>query len=100
MEIQFSENSRGGQDQFYFRKISRIPENIDIALCELTVSASLRAVCTPDTADLEGFEGGRQLICMICIISGKRKCQVISQSAVCDGVFRSRLREIQLLSSL
>ena len=70
-EIQLSEQSAGSKDQLYLRKIRRLAQNIDIALHKLAVSSSLRTVCSPDISNLERLKWGRQLVCVVSIITGQ-----------------------------
>ena len=51
-----------------------LTDDIDVALHKLAVTSSLWTVCTPYISHLQCFKRTWQIICIICIISGKREC--------------------------
>ena len=99
MKIQFSKERRSSQHQFDLRKVSRLAQDIDIALHKLTETSSLGTVRSPHVTHLQCLERSRKLVGIVGIISGKRHCQIVTQAGIHKVSFLFRGIKFQFLSS-
>ena len=88
------QEQRGNVDQLALCGIGGIPQNVDIALCELAEPPLLRAVCAPDRADLQRFEGCRQTPGIVGIVAGQGDGQVIPHTRVTQIIRIGSLRRL------
>ena len=69
--------------KFYLSKIGIVAKDIYVTLSEHPEPSLLWLVSAEYRANLKCLERTRKLFLVIGIVSGKRKCQVIPESAVC-----------------
>ncbi len=77
----------GGAHQLDLGQLRRLAHDIDIALDELAITPRLRTFGAPDRANLNHFEGRRELRDVVGVVARQRRRQIVAQAQINQVIF-------------